>query len=230
MKLMYIYHSGFIIEMNECNLVFDYYKGDMENTNKDKKTYVFSSHAHRDHFNEDIFDLFKECKDVEYVLSDDISYKANGDEKITYVSPNNTYDIGCLNIETLTSTDEGVAFIVNVEGKSIYHSGDLNWWTWHGYETEEEYETMTKRYHNEIEKIKGRSFDLSMAVLDPRQERYDWGIKYLLENMSTRYLCPMHLWDKYEYVDRFKKENSNIIKDIIIINPADIEQEGYDWE
>ena len=30
----------------------------------------------------------------------------------------------------LKSTDEGVAFLVEVNGVVIYHAGDLNWWHW----------------------------------------------------------------------------------------------------
>ena len=39
---------------------------------------------------------------------------------------------GAVRIRTLKSTDEGVAFLVEAEGKSIYHAGDLNWWYWEG--------------------------------------------------------------------------------------------------
>lgn len=30
------------------------------------------------------------------------------------------------------STDEGVAFLVTAEGRTVFHAGDLNWWHWEG--------------------------------------------------------------------------------------------------
>ena len=38
----------------------------------DKELYVFSSHAHHDHYTKDIFKLENKCKKVVYVLSSDI--------------------------------------------------------------------------------------------------------------------------------------------------------------
>ena len=112
--------------------------------------------------------------------------------------------------------------MIEVEGKRIYHSGDLNWWTWHGYETEEEYEIMTDRFKKEMSKLEGEDIDLAMVVLDPRQgERYDWGIKYYLQKTNNKYLVPMHCWDKFEVIDRFKKDNPDLIKDIVLINTPD---------
>lgn len=37
-----------------------------------------------------------------------------------------------MTVETLPSTDEGVAWFVTAEGKFIFHAGDLNWWHWEG--------------------------------------------------------------------------------------------------
>lgn len=236
MKLRYIYHSGFFLEFDECNLVIDYYKGEVGEYDKSKKMYVMCSHIHRDHFNREIFNIFKDCKDITFILSDDISSslvdrlidESGIDCSVVYVSPNQSYQIGNLDIETLKSTDEGVGFIITVDGKTVYHSGDLNWWTWEGYETVAEYEEMTKKYKDEIKKISNRKFDLILAVLDPRQKRYDWGLRYLLENVDTRYLCPMHLWDKYEYVEKFIEEHPSLVKGKIVLNPDDI-RDGIEW-
>ena len=35
-------------------------------------------------------------------------------------------------IRALPSTDEGVAFDIDYQGRRIYHAGDLNWWAWSG--------------------------------------------------------------------------------------------------
>lgn len=72
-------------------------------------------------------------------------------------------------IETLKSTDEGVAFIIEYGGKTIYFAGDLHWWSWMG-ESEADAERREAEYKLEMEKIRGRHFDTAFVVLDPRQE------------------------------------------------------------
>ena len=47
----------------------------------------------------------------------------NFDEEIT---------VDNMKIKTLESSDIGVAFLIEIEGKVIYHAGDLNWWHWDG--------------------------------------------------------------------------------------------------
>ena len=53
--------------------------------------------------------------------------------------------IGSVQVETLKSNDEGVAFLVTAEGRTIYHAGDLNWWYWNG-EPEDDNEFMVRFY------------------------------------------------------------------------------------
>lgn len=53
-------------------------------------------------------------------------------ELITYVVPGEKYQVDDLHIETLRSTDVGVAFYVETRGVSFFHAGDLNDWRWEG--------------------------------------------------------------------------------------------------
>ena len=57
MKITYIGHSGFFVEMEDACFLFDYYKGTIPETDGNKKMYVFVSHRHHDHYNEEIFRL-----------------------------------------------------------------------------------------------------------------------------------------------------------------------------
>lgn len=234
MNIKYIYHSGFYLEFDNINVVIDYYKGDLDGIDKSKKTFVMSTHSHRDHFNKDIFKLFKDYDEVVYVLSDDIElegvnlYNASTDKNINFVSMNSKYEIDEIKIETFESTDLGIAILMDIEGKKIYHAGDLNWWTWHGYETEEEYKNMTDRFLNEMKKFEGREIDLAMLVLDPRQgERYYWGVEKFLSITKTKYFVPMHLWDKYETIDKFKQEHGNLLENTVLIETDKIKNEKF---
>ena len=40
MKVTYINHSGFLIETRDCYYIFDYYKGELSNLDKEKEVIV----------------------------------------------------------------------------------------------------------------------------------------------------------------------------------------------
>lgn len=216
MKIQYIHHSSFSVEFEKAVFLFDYFEGELPEFPRDKDLIVFASHRHHDHFDRIIFDLADKYPSVRYILSKDIRMSENyrkrmgiPDEtasRITYIGKNAELALMAggepLKVETLTSTDEGVAFILQYEGKCLYHAGDLNWWTWIG-ETEEEYEDMTRRFQSEIAKIKGRHFDAAFVPLDPRQEeRYSWGLDYFMRNTDTDRVYPMHFWGDFSVIDR----------------------------
>lgn len=215
MKVTYIGHSGFSAELESCVLLFDYYTGELPQWNKKKKLYVFVSHKHQDHFNLEIFDLQQEYPDVHYFLGNDIRLNEKYLErkhipgmvkqKITNMGKNRKLVFDHIEIQTLRSTDAGVAFIVRAEGKSIYHAGDLNWWHWEG----EPYpfnEDMEKNYKKEIDSIKGMHFDAAFVPLDPRLEKsFGLGMDYFLSNVKADYVFPMHMWEEYGYIAKYKK-------------------------
>ncbi len=53
MRVTYIGHSGFSVELESHILLFDYYEGTMPEFDPAKKLLVFASHSHPDHFNRD---------------------------------------------------------------------------------------------------------------------------------------------------------------------------------
>ena len=129
MKVLFLSHSGFFIEYQECVLIFDYYEGTIPEISSEKQIYVFASHAHYDHFQKKIFEWVRDYQNITYILSDDITEKGSAD-RIISVAPRQVICVDDLKIQTFRSTDEGVAFLVHVKDKVIYHAGDLNWWHW----------------------------------------------------------------------------------------------------
>ncbi len=123
------------------------------------------------------------------------------------VWPNQEYEMEDLQIETLKSTDEGVAFIVKTDGLAIYHAGDLHWWEFADRE-EERNQTNIRNYREEIGKIAGRRFDIAFVVLDPRQgDQWEKGMDLFLSQAGARYVFPMHFWGDYSLVTRYKRNN-----------------------
>lgn len=218
MKVIHFGHSGVWVEGEEHVLIFDFYQGSLPKFPKGKKVYVFSSHVHYDHFNPVMFQWKKEVPDITYILSDDILAKAEKEEvsfkeeieeggKI-FISYRQELDLDDLKIKTLRSTDEGVAFLVQMEGKTIYHAGDLHWWHWKE-ESDLFNAYMKTRYQRELNCLKGREIDLAFLPADPRQEEaYVWGMEYFLRHISTKRVIPIHLWGHYEVCERLKKEES----------------------
>ena len=110
-----------------------------------------------------------------------------------------------IKVATLCSTDQGVAFLVTAEGKSIYHAGDLNNWYWPE-ESKSGNERMERDYKKEIDKIEGRHFDIAFVPLDPRlEEGYGYGMDYFLKKVDAERVFPMHMWEKYDVTERYKK-------------------------
>ena len=142
MKINHIYHSAFMISLENSAMLFDWYKGDLPQTEPDKKLFVFCSHSHGDHYSEKIWDLQKTHPDVTYILDEGIEEaKQHPEADILFVGSHHKYTLSwksagsdkssCLaSIVTLTSTDMGVAFCIETEGRRIYHAGDLNVWFW----------------------------------------------------------------------------------------------------
>ncbi len=213
MKITYIYHSCFLVELDNCVFLFDYFKGKLPQFSKEKPLYVFASHKHGDHFDHKIFQLALEYPKIQFVLSNDIKMNEKYMErvgidkavwdKILYVKKNETYQLGShISLETLKSTDVGVAFIVIIEDRCIYHAGDLNWWTWNG-ETNQEYEEMTNAFQKEIGRIENRHFDVAFLPLDPRQEeKFHLGFDYFMKHTNTERAIPMHYWEQPEIIDK----------------------------
>ena len=83
MKITFIEHSGFSVELDQVVLIFDYYKGMMPECSKNKKIFVFVSHSHGDHYNPEIWKLKEKYSEIVYILSDDIHTK----EKAVFMSP-----------------------------------------------------------------------------------------------------------------------------------------------
>ena len=109
-------------------------------------------------------------------------------------------------VQTLLSTDQGVAFLLTTQEGVIYHAGDLNDWYWEG-EPDQDNRSMSGRYRAEIDRIKGRAVDVAFVPLDPRQEKdYARGMLYFLKQVPAKHVFPMHYWDKSQIMETFLRE------------------------
>lgn len=233
-KITYIEHSGFLMELDMCYMLFDYYKGTLPPLSPEKELMVFASHNHYDHYNPSILNLVSKHPKVTYILSSDIMQDAvlktlwqqigieAAKEAVLFVEENSTYRLKMqqgqdLKITTLHSTDQGVAFLLELLGKRYYHAGDLNLWIWEG-EPEPYNTNMKADYEKELEKLKGLEIDVAFVPLDPRQEHNAYlGMKSFLETTKARTVFPMHFWEKPDIIKAFLKQYEEYSQQVKVI-------------
>lgn len=233
MKVTYIGHSGFLVEWQACYWLFDYYTGDIPQMDAEKKVFVFVSHSHGDHFSPRVFDLRHKYPNVEYVLSSDIELPKEDwvSEKVTLVEPEKRYEFDdghnrMVLLQTLKSTDLGVAFLLSYLGKTVYHAGDLNLWVWKE-ETQQYNDDMTAAFTEQMNHLKGIPIDVAFVPLDPRQEEYyHLGLEALLSITKVKRVFPMHFGREFSVIQRYMKDRAANLAGTIL---TDIKQAGQEW-
>lgn len=205
MKVTFLGHSGFFIELEQVCLLFDYWRGALPAPIAGKGLVAFASHCHHDHFNREIFAYGSRWERADYVLGNDIRLSAKlraelgiREEQFHRMGPDRQAEYGGVAVRTLRSTDSGVAFLVQAEGKTVYHAGDLNWWVWEG-EPQADNDAMTAAFFSEMEKLQDTPMDLAFLTLDGRQGPDMFrGFDYCLRNLRIRTAVPMHSFGNYE--------------------------------
>ncbi len=218
MRIIYIGHSGFLVETETANFIFDYYKGEVPALDAALPLVVFASHRHPDHYNPEIFSWMKNYPDITYVLDRNCGIKwkiQECEEKgvplkehLIRVRKNTTCEImlSCgrkLKIQMLRSTDAGVAFLIRYDGNVIYHGGDLNCWQWEG-EPDTYNANMERNFMREMDKLSGVAIDVAFVPFDPRQQKYmDKGMEIFLQKAEPVKVFPMHFWGDYHSIQDF---------------------------
>ena len=201
-RVTYLSHSGFFLELEEACLLFDWWKGELPPLPEEKPLYVFASHHHHDHFDRRIFTLPAD----RFLLGADIPAEDVPEElraRCLFLSGGQRISLPPLTVETLPSTDEGVAFVVECGGKTVYHAGDLHWWHW-DLEPDSWNSWVEEQFKRYTAPLRDRQLDLAFLLLDPRQQHAaDWGFRYLLDTARIRRAFPMHQWEDYSATGSF---------------------------
>lgn len=229
-KIYYIYHSGFAIKTKNHFLIFDYFKEPVgkdkaykqsallspENIKDLENVYVFSSHSHEDHFNSSILEWENYNSDIQYILSNDIRIDKNK-SNYNFMEEGEEKLFKDVYVKAYGSTDIGISFLVKVDGLTIFHAGDLNWWHWKE-DSLEEQNAAESSFKAHIEKLKEeKSIDISFFPVDPRlQEFYYIGGEYFAKTIQPKLLIPMHFGDDVaitkEFCDKVKKTNIRVVQ------------------
>lgn len=247
MKVIFLHHSSFLVELEQTVLLFDYFAGDrvdgyhftgvVPKMEAGKDLYVFASHKHRDHFDMDNLKLAAQYPNIHFIFSRDCKMSRNflikhgfdwlDMNRITYAAACREYEIGSIKVKTLASTDAGAAFCVEAEGRHIYHAGDLNWWYWEGV-GDLVNGRMERCFKREMRRIEDTHFNLAFVPLDPRQGKDAFkGFGYFMKNIDADHVFPMHMWQDYSLIGQYKSRTDN---DYFLSRIVDITKENEVFE
>ena len=137
-ELTYIFHSCFTLETKSCILIFDYWMDPSDAIRRfiersgSKHIYVFASHFHEDHFNNDILKWKNKNPSAQftYILSKDIlrHRRAGKEDSDVWLAKGGVWEDGNVKVTATGSNDSGVSWIIETDGRRIFHAGDLcNW-------------------------------------------------------------------------------------------------------
>ncbi len=210
-KIWYLYHSSFALQIEDVFLIFDYFNDSPVSNKrsiyngvinpveiKDLKVFVFSSHRHHDHFNPLIFKWRETIKNITYIFSSDI--KTNTSSDVHFLEPNVDKQIDELRVRTFQSNDEGIAFHISLKNNNVFFAGDLNWWKWED-EDQEWIDGIEEIYFKEMDKLKAIPVDIAFLPVDPRLEKnYALNLDYFSKKIHPESIIfPMHFADKWQY-------------------------------
>lgn len=225
MRVTCIGHSGFAIETGEVTLIFDYYT-DEHNVlpailERARRIYVFVSHSHRDHLNHDIFSWQGRYPVQRYVIANECRRKLGrslslDDYPFTFLHHDEDYIDDSLKVHAFNSTDVGVCFMVDVEGRRIFHAGDYNCWHFEQERSEQDVKKAIGDFKVILQAIvthvsttvpapghDGR-VDLAMFPVIPNiGGDFALGARLYLQAVKTQVFIPMHTWGRNREATQF---------------------------
>lgn len=215
-KVTFLENSGFMVELPELILVFDYFRDPAHAVVKalqhkpDVPVIFFVTHNHPDHFNTDIFNLAQSHRRL-YVLSNDIpTREIHDDMPIDWMSRGDSLEDlpGNTKVKAYGSTDAGVSYLVTLaDGTRIFHAGDLNNWHWAKENTPREAAKAKDLFTVELNRIAEEVPDMDIAffpvdtrlLVDPAA-----GAEQFLDAIAVTNFFPMHFKGAYDEACAFE--------------------------
>ncbi|MCJ7579846.1 MAG: MBL fold metallo-hydrolase, partial [Candidatus Aminicenantes bacterium] len=202
----YLYHSGWAVKTSSSLLIFDYwelfertegpslYNGFVEpNDIKDQNVYVFSSHAHGDHFDKIIMEWEKVIPKITYIFGwpapEAQSHFSFGQERISK-------SFGQLKVQNIYHEFDGIpesAFLIEVDGLTIYYSGD------HGNSPG----ALNPIYKDNIDYMSQQSNEFDLIFLSIFGSPTYEGELYAVEKFKSQVMLPMHYGAKEARAQEF---------------------------
>jgi ankyrin repeat protein/L-ascorbate metabolism protein UlaG (beta-lactamase superfamily) len=219
--IWYLGHSGWAVKTKNNLLVFDYSEDKARPDDpllanghihpdeiKGQQIFVFSSHGHPDHFSPLIFAWTKTLSNVTYIMG----HKPKEAPDCVYFDPREEKSIQGLKVTSLESTDEGVGFLVELDGLVIYHAGD------HGNRQRD----LKGPFVREVDFLAGKGLKVDLAFLPITgcgfrdDETVYAGNIYTMDKLKTKIVFPMHAGGSETLYARFAETVKDKVKARII--------------
>lgn len=230
-NITYYLHSGFSCEIDSNLFIFDYWLGENEELpidcqltipklKKYKNIYVLITHSHPDHFDQVVYSWYPELP-ITYIVSYEMPIGTRGKR----LSPGDILKVSDqIQIKAYTSTDLGVAYLLQYEDLKIFHAGDLNYWHWSEESTPNEINEAERAFQSAVAEIVNEKIDIAFFPVDPRQGKmFDAGANYFIMTVKPQLMIPMHFWKRSEIVTEFARRCRTRETEIIALtNPGDM--------
>lgn len=220
MRLVYIHHSCFLIEADGFSVLIDYFRDTGKELHQgyvnDKvldspgSLYVLASHRHADHYSARVLSWKDRKENITYLLSKDIeAQNVSNNYAPLYLAEGDTFSDGNLTVKAYGSTDEGISFLITLQGRTFFHAGDLNNWHWSEESTPQEAQEAEQYYLNTLGRIAREvsHVDVLMFPLDARLgSDFMRGARQFIQQIAVDLVVPMHFWDNPDEANRFAHE------------------------
>lgn len=218
----YLGHSGWAVRTSRHLLIFDYTAVNQpdevtqvsnlvieaENLPLDK-VYVFTSHEHDDHYDPVIHTWQEHGKNIRYILG------LNAETchpDVIYVQGQIDVYVDDVEIHTIPATDDGVGFLVRVDGLGILHLGDHANWV----------EELDDIFKEQIDYLASKQLELTLAFIPiakgngTRNQSITEGARYAIEQLKPEVVFPMHGGSREHLYREFASEVENEVEAQII--------------
>jgi L-ascorbate metabolism protein UlaG (beta-lactamase superfamily) len=182
----------------------------------DRRLVVFITHSHPDHYSPSVLGWSVEHPDIQYVAGWPLPSQG---QKVRAMSPHEDWSSGGMRVRTTGSTDEGVGFLVEVDGITIFHAGDHALWS----------DESAEAFAAEIQWLKkqGASIDLAFFPIatgfrcEPRPSIWK-GVRTATLELRPRVLVLMHVScvDQLSLYERFREEIGPQLPDTQVVAPV----------
>lgn len=201
----YLFHSCLLVRIRKVLMLFDFaMPGDHPADSllglfplellEPYELFVFASHAHLDHFSPAIFEM--PARDKTHLFVGDDIEPTPSRQDVVVCRPGEWQERAGARVVAFRSSDEGVAFLVEVEGLRFYHSGDNGFWD------KEKGLSVEQGFRPFLQPIMDtkKSFDVAFQVADPRfPESHYGGIHDVSAFLDIGLLVPIHNFNDFSH-------------------------------
>ncbi len=216
MEIYYLDNSGFIVLFKQTAVVFDCWrftdkqedamleKGylQMDVLAEKKRVYLCISHIHADHFNPRIFDVAEQLGNAVILADADIPVPQQFMHKL--LRAGDVFMDEYIEVNAWDSTDIGISFQIRMEGKNIFHAGDLNYWHWKEESTPHEIAKAKSAFDYALDHMASSmagGTDVAFFPIDPRMESdIEAGAREFVKRFSPKWLIPMHFSNNFSRI------------------------------